>query len=96
MADFFTRNGKIIDELNDIKINISLGSCFYISLDLLINNDKIIHTTKIDFRFSKDLDDLHFKFFKNMVKPFQSAFYNIHNKMCNIYQRDYDIVLPVY
>lgn len=74
ISEFLSLKSKVIDDLNDKNINISLGTGFYVSIPLLINNEIIFFTTKLDFRASQYLNDEKFENLKEIISPFEKAF----------------------
>jgi hypothetical protein len=74
ISEFLSLKSKVIDDLNDKNINISLGTGFYVSIPLLINNEIIFFTTKLDFKVSQYLNDEKFENLKEIISPFEKAF----------------------
>lgn len=72
--EFLSLKSKIIDDLNDKNVDISLGTVFYASIPLLINNEIIFFTTKLDIRASQHLNDEKFENLKEIISPFEKAF----------------------
>lgn len=84
ISSFILRNTKFIDEQNDKYVHISLATCFYVSLSLLINNETIFFTSKLDYRISNSLNNELTLILEEIVTPLKLAFEPVMLKMKNV------------